>query len=88
LRYRPPVKWTSLKDKPIKTWDDCEVVGASVFDLTAMEHRRFIKLDPDTVWALLRSTHLAKNNQDDGRFEQKLGDEFVKLMRVKCKWIR
>lgn len=58
------------------------IQGASVFDLGASCYLDFLQFQPSVVWALLRSNHHAKNNTNGKKFEQNLGDEFVKLRRV------
>jgi hypothetical protein len=89
LKYRPGMKWGNTEPGDIELGNQAksagelqELGGVSVFDLAAMSHQSFVALDPSVAWALLRSTRLAQKTQNGEEFEENLGDEFVKLMRI------
>lgn len=74
-------------DQTVKAFQNLDPIAeSSVFDLTASAYSNFLSLPPNIVWTLLRSSHLARIDAGGDTYECKLGNEFVKLMRLGCEY--
>lgn len=85
LRIRPSQQWDVPKAQSSTGFKRGNVIGDhSVFDLSATSFPFYVSVEPEIAWALLRSSLVAKEDTTSGHYEDKLGDEFVRLMRTKC----
>ena len=85
---RSTLEPNTLSEQPVESLKSLDsIAGFSVFTLAASPYAYFLKLQPNIVWALLRSSHLAMNNINGKAYEERFADEFVRIMRLACKYL-